>query len=120
MRMTLKIKLLVILVLFPFFLNAQINRDKKIEHIVAGYLIGGTGNFLVYKLTDNKTVGLISGVALSLLAGHIKEKLDEKNGKYYSTNDLMYTSFGGLGGSITVRVIIGKKERKRNIPNEEM
>lgn len=118
--MTVKIKFLLLLVLFPLFSNAQINRDKKIEHIVAGFIIGGTGNFIVYKLTDNKTIGLISGTALSILAGHIKEKLDEKNGKYYSTNDLMYTSFGGLGGSITVRVIIGNKERKKKVHDVEI
>ncbi len=105
--------MLAILFLTSLQAQAQINRDKKIEHIAAGYVIGSAGNYLVYKLTDNKTVGLISGVALSLLAGHLKEEYDRRHDKYYSNTDLMYTGIGGIGGSVTIHFVIKKREKKK-------
>jgi len=77
-------------------------KEDKINHFSCGYIIGYGGNLIGYKITKNKTIGLISGVILSSLAGHLKEKYDSENEGIYNKKDLLNTSLGGIEPEIDV------------------
>lgn len=110
-------KLIIFLILgLNFNVFSQTNEpfleknEDKINHISVGYIIGYSSNALIYEITKNKHIAFISGIGLSFLAGHLKEKHD----KIYDKNDLLCTGIGGTFGSFTVRIIIGNKNRKIN------
>ena len=97
-------------------MNAQIEEDK-INHLGAGTVIGFAGNGATYLLltkTTNlkpsacKAVSFISGVGLSILAGHLKESYDMNNKGFYNKKDLQYTTLGGVIGSLSMTFSIGR------------
>lgn len=98
--------------LHPTFM--QKNEDK-INHLTCGYIIGFAGNGIVYEITKNKHIAFVSGIALSFLAGHLKEKYDENNNKSYNNVDMLSTGIGGFAGSFTVRLIIGKTKHRSKV-----
>jgi hypothetical protein len=94
------------------------NRDK-INHFTAGYIIGYAGNVSIYEITKNKHIAFVSGIGLSILAGHLKEVYDSKHGGIYNKNDFIATSSGGIVGSFTIRIIIGKSKHRKLVTMQE-
>jgi len=117
-------KLITILFLFAFSMNAQIQQDK-LNHLSVGYIVGFAGNGGTYLLLSEgtnwnintcKVISSIAGFGLSVLAGHLKES----NDKFYNKKDLNYTALGGLIGILSVSFIIGKSIPKNRIPKKDI
>jgi len=85
----------------------------KVNHFTVGYMIGFSSNAIIDEITKNKHIAFVCGIALSVLAGHLKETYDKKNNNNYSRNDFIATSIGGAFGSVTVRLIIGKSVHRK-------
>jgi len=85
----------------------------KVNHFSVGYLIRFSSNAIIDEITKNKHIAFVGGIALSVLAGHLKECYDKKNTNNYSRNDFIATSIGGAFGSVTVRLIIGKSTHRK-------
>ena len=113
-------KLITILFLFAFSVNAQIQQDK-LNHLSVGYIVGFAGNGGTYLLLSEgtnwninscKAISSIAGFGLSILAGHLKES----NDNFYNKKDFNYTALGGLIGTLSVSFIIGKSKPLNRIP----
>lgn len=120
--------LLIVLLLSAYTLNAQVETDK-LNHLGAGYLAGFVGNGGTYKLltefTSIKTnhckwLSFAAGLGTSILAGHLKEVHDMNSDSFYSKKDLQYTGLGGLLGSLSVTIIIGRSVPESKIPKTEI
>ena len=121
------IKLTLILFLIPFVLSAQIEQDK-INHFSCGFLIAGISNAETYNLLkdtnlkpwQSKTIALIVGSGIGILAGHAKEKYDENNEGIYNRKDFDATAYGAVFGSISVRLVVWNSIPESHVPIEEL
>lgn len=113
-------KLIILLFLLPFSLNAQIEEDKAL-HFEAGFMIGATSNAITYVILSDKTnikpvwckgIAFFTGVGLSTLAGHIKETNDD----HYNCKDLNNTIYGGLAGSFSLTLILWRSRYEKHVP----
>lgn len=119
--------ILILILLVSFFCKAQENiklkelytQEDKINHLTVGYMIGFMGNCTAYEISKNKTIGVISGFALSVLAGHLKEVYDMKNGKSYNKKDFQATIIGGFSGTITIRLVLWNSVHKKKATMEQ-
>ena len=113
--MKIRVFLVIILYLSIFKMAAQIQKDDVL-HFSAGVLSGAAGAFVASEISDGKRFWTFTGaVAGSLLAGTIKEAIDEKNYGGWDNRDLGATFLGGLTVGITIDLFSGKKRtRKQN------
>lgn len=95
-------------------------KEDKFKHLSCGYGIGFAANCIGYEISKNKTVGFISGIALSTLAGHLKEVNDRHNGKIYSKSDLKATILGGIVGSVTIRIGLWNSRHRKTLTMQEL
>ncbi len=116
------ITIISVLFLFAFSLQAQdsirfmgINTTTdKLDHAFVGYALGLTANLGSYKLLGltkldpelSKMFSFAIGAAVPILAGHIKETYDKKQGRVYSREDFNVTAVAGLFGSFTMRLLL--------------
>lgn len=122
-----KMKLLTILCLL-ISLNIQAQKKTftqyiednpdKVNHFSCGFLIGVTANALTEEITTSKTLGLISGVAFGILAGHLKETYDKNHGGFYSKPDLKATILGTVLGSVSIRIIFGNSVHRKKVDKQ--
>ena len=128
-------KLITILFLVTFSLQAQdsirfagINTTTdKLDHAAVGYALGITTNIVSYKLLSltrldpelSKLFSFAFGAAVPILAGHLKERYDEKNGGQYSKEDFNVTAVAGLCGSFTMRIMLWNSIPRSHVPEEE-
>jgi hypothetical protein len=110
-----KFKTFLVLVMFISFfkMNAQ-NQKEDVLHFSAGILSGAAGAFVASELSDGNRFWTFTGaLAGSLLAGTIKETIDEKNYGGWDNRDLGATFLGGLTVGITIDVFSGKKRKRQ-------
>ena len=109
--------IILLLSLLPFSLAAQkvdFNQQDKQVHFAAGFFISSVANIETYNIIkdsnlkpwQSKAISFVSGVTFGTLAGHAKERFDEKNNKVYSKNDFRATLYGALCGSFTIRLVL--------------
>ena len=105
---------LVFVACMSFFkMNAQIQQDDML-HFSAGVLSGAAGAFVASELSDGNRFWTFTGaVAGSLIAGTIKEAIDEKNYGGWDNRDLGATFLGGLTVGITIDLFSGKKRKRQ-------
>lgn len=122
------------LLLFLFILNCINIQGQKLEfkdlslsdehlysiHLTAGYIVGYSSTAIYYGWTGKKTLSAILGTGTGILAGHLKEKYDVNQGRYYSRKDLFYTGIGAVAGAVTIRIVLGKYKRMKDLNNREM
>ena len=94
-------------------------KEDKVKHFTCGYMIGFTSNCIAYEITKNKTIGLVSGIAFSTLAGHLKENYDRNNGKIYNKSDFNATLCGGISGSFTIRLVLWNSVYRKRVTMEQ-
>jgi len=119
-------KLIILFILSSIIVKSQdlqkigINLDNdKINHFSAGYIIAISSNCIAYEISKNKTVGLISGIAFSTLAGYLKENYDKNNNNNFSNSDFLATIYGGLAGTFTVRLILWNSIHRKKATMEQ-
>ena len=113
--MKLKQNILVILYfLLPFFVIAQnkIPEDKAL-HLSAGCATSMVTYTIVYDITKDKKKALVYSLLSSILIGTLKELKDSRQpNNYFDVNDIIYTSSGGLVGSLTLDLFNNYKKQK--------
>lgn len=82
--------------------NAAFCQTNYNAHFGAGVVVGA-GVASLNCLTPKQSV--IWGTAAGLLAGFSKEVSDYATGNYFSKQDMYYSAFGGLFGSLAVAMI---------------
>jgi hypothetical protein len=95
---------------FPGSSKGQIQVDK-LEHFVAGALVSGTTQLLVYHFTDNRCQSMLIGFGAGLFAGIAKEFYDLKGHGYFSYKDLFWTALGSGATTISLHYTIHAKPR---------
>jgi putative lipoprotein len=97
-------KKLILILLFPVFCSAQIEKDK-VMHFVAGAVVGSASYVVAYDITHDKTKALIASTVMSILAGVGKELIDSrKGGTGFNNQDIIATGLGGLTIGVTVNL----------------
>lgn len=107
--------LLIIALLLPCTVRAQIKKDKAL-HFGAGMLIGGVTSLALKrtKLANNKFATILISSATSTLVAIGKEAYDQYGKKTFADDrDISWTAVGGFVGSISVTYTI--KFKKRNV-----
>jgi len=104
---------ITILLLLPTFSNAQLAEDKVL-HFGAGVLTGAASAFVASELSDGNRFWTFTGaITGSLLAGTIKEAIDNKNNGDWDNGDLGATVLGGITAGITIDLFTGKRRNKK-------
>ena len=96
-------KLIIILLLIPFSLTAQIElsesyafKQDKAKHLIVGSGMSIMTYSLVYHKTKDEGLAFRAGWMSSAFAGLGKEVIDMTQGKEMSLADMSYTIAGGL------------------------
>jgi len=130
--------ILLLVLIFDTCMKAQRNQMDydKFNHVYVGALIGLTANGLVSDFvpaitnkeydpdgmieipSKYKLIGMISGVCIGTLAGHLKEKYDVRQGGIYNRQDLKATMLGALIGSVSFRIILGNSISRHQVPKQ--
>ena len=97
----------------------KLNEDK-INHASCGYVIGFSANCAMYEISKNKTIGFFSGLAVGILAGHLKETYDKNNGCLYNKKDLRATIYGAFLGSLTIRLTLWNSIHRKKATMEQI
>lgn len=94
-------KLLIILLLIPFSLSAQM--DDKLKHKLVSHAIVNIGGYAMYKATNKVGLSMVTSIATSFLIGYSKEKFYDKE---FSQDDMIANINGIAVGSICLAVCI--------------
>ena len=119
-------KLIIILLLIPFCLTAQIQLSEsyafapdKAKHLIVGSGTSVVVYSLVYHKTKNEGLAFRAGWMSSAFAGLGKEVIDMAQGKEMSLADFSYTLTGGLISSglmyAGTKIIKKRKQRKKHV-----
>lgn len=85
--------------------------DKQ-QHLMAGFVAGSVGYIIGYEITENPKRAFIYSVTASILAGVAKELIDSKTHQF-DTNDIIYTSVGGITAGYTFDLLSFKYRRDK-------
>lgn len=115
-------KLITILFLFTFSLNAQIQlsedysfkRDKQ-YHVLAGAAISGTVFTIVYSKTKDESLAMRAGWMSACTAGLIKEFTGAMAGKEISIADMVYTTLSGVAVAYIAKGIVKHRKKKKEL-----
>ena len=92
---------------------AQIQNDDVL-HFSAGILSGAGGAFIASEISHGNRFWTFTGaIAGSLLAGTIKEAIDNKNYGGWDNRDLGATVLGGITAGITIDIFTKKRKTKK-------
>lgn len=133
------IKLLSLIILFPFFFMGQApgsgqiapapQATKKqpmrdwlkvhddVTHFYAGFFICMTASEITYYYTDRPGLSCLVGIGAGFTADVCKEFIHDKMLKkgVFSYDDLFMTAWGTVIGAMVERCWIDWRERKRNV-----
>ena len=114
-----KLILVVLAVLGCKLSYAQIQNDDVL-HFSAGVLSGAGGALIASEISHGDRFWTFAGaVAGSLLAGSIKEAIDERNYNGWDNRDLGATLLGGITAGITIDLLTFKRRKRKNNAYEE-
>jgi len=93
---------------------AQIQNDDVL-HFSAGILSGAGGALIASEISHGNRFWTFAGaVAGSVLAGSIKEAIDERNYNGWDNRDLGATILGGISAGITIELLTSKRRKRKN------
>ena len=105
--------LLVVCILSMNTLLAQVEEDKAL-HFAAGAVTGGVGALVASEISENNKFWTLAGsVAGSLLAGTLKEAIDQKRYNGWDNADLGATVLGGVSAGVTFNIFTGKSKKPK-------
>ncbi|MDN3641654.1 hypothetical protein QWY87_03010 [Lutimonas halocynthiae] len=79
----------------------QVTRNGYVEHFIGGILIGAIVSYFVFKKTHIIWVALFFGIVTSSFIGLAKELIDPYLRGDRDKLDLIFTSLGGILGSMS-------------------
>ena len=99
--------------LFHTLSNAQLVKDDYL-HFGAGVLSGTAGAYVASELSDGDRWWTFTGaVASSIIAGTIKEAIDERKNGSWDNRDLGATVLGGITAGITIEIFSNKRRKRK-------
>ena len=112
-------KILLIFLLVNYNVKAQLQEDDVL-HFGAGILSGAAGGLIASEITNGNRFWTFAGaVGGSILAGSIKEAIDEKKYNGWDNRDLGATILGGITAGITIDLLTSKRRKRKNKAYEE-
>ena len=106
-------KILLILLFITSFANAQVQKDK-VKHFVAGAVISSVSYAWIYQATHSHKKAFWGGLGVSILAGVVKESIDQYNYGGFDIKDLGATGLGGVTGTVTIEIFRKKRKETDN------
>jgi len=107
-------KKLIIILLFPVCLNAQIAKDKY-YHAGAGVISSGLIFTPVYLSSNDENLSFRAAWMGTSLIAIGKESFDVYNGGNFSFTDIGFTFASGLASAWITKKIINRKKKKKYI-----
>lgn len=88
--------------------------NNAAKHIGAGVVIGGVGGYAAHKIFPGQRGWTWAGaVGSSLAAGLAKETYDKSNSGIWQTDDVLYTTLGGVISGLALELLL-KNTYRRN------
>ena len=103
------------------FIDTDFIAADKQKHFVGGGFIGLIGTGIAHGINGGKSNNsLLWGIASSLVIGTIKEIADtrKENPTGFSKADLAYTVAGGVFTSLSMKLLIDRKDRREKRLNK--
>ena len=97
-------------------LSVSIGQDfnNAAKHVGAGVVIGGVGGYAAHKIFPGQRGWTWAGaVGSSLAAGLAKETYDKSNSGLWQTDDVLYTTLGGVISGLALELLF-KNTYRRN------
>jgi hypothetical protein len=114
-----KLTIIVVAILACNQSFAQIQNDDVL-HFSAGILSGAGGALIASEISNGDRFWTFAGaVAGSILAGSIKEAIDERNYNGWDNRDLGATILGGVTAGVTIDLLTSKRRKRKNSAYEE-
>ena len=104
------LKLTLALLFLSAITYGQIATDKKL-HYIAGAGISFVTYATVYSITKDRKKAKIYSIASAVLAGVVKELIDEKKYNGFDSKDILATSLGGLTISYSIDLLSKSKTK---------
>src|SRR5690606_811740 len=106
-------KILILLLLSGYTMQAQfIEKDKQL-HAAAGFVISSGTYIVVKQTTGSNKKAIIWSLATSTVAGITKEIIDSQGSGTPEFGDALATTAGGALGTLTFYFILDKKKKKK-------
>lgn len=106
-------KLLIILLIFPFITFGQ---DSSTKHKIAGHVTSLAVGHVVYYKTRKLGISIGASFVSGVLIGIAKEEYDKYNGGHSTREDIYDTSWGSAVGTVnflmTFNMNHGSRKRK--------
>lgn len=109
-------KIGIFLLLFSLNLNMIHAQDfnNAAKHVGAGVVIGGVGGYAAHKIFPGQRGWTWAGaIGSSLAAGLAKETYDKSNSGLWQTDDVLYTTLGGVISGLALELLF-KNSYRRN------
>jgi len=110
-------KLILILLLLPFFAKAQFIKDDKLKHKLVSHAIVQGGGYAMYKATNRAGLSILTSMITSLAIGYSKEKFYDKE---FSRGDMEANINGIVIGAICLAVTIDLNKIKIHNKQEQL
>src|SRR6056297_1933780 len=103
--------LIVVLVITCAFGHAQATANAA-KHLGAGAVIGAAGGYAAHKVFKGQRGWTWAGaVGSSLAAGLAKETYDKSTSGIWQTDDVLYTTLGGVISGLAMELLFNKSKR---------
>lgn len=113
-------RMLYLLVLFLIFSFQNYGQgvENVTKHIGAGVVIGGVGGYAAHKIFNGKRGWTWAGaVGSSLAVGLAKETYDTSRGAQWETEDVLFTTLGGVISGLALDFLLKNRRRGRSGKN---
>lgn len=107
-------RLFFLLIILNLSLSYSQGFNNAAKHVGAGVVIGGVGGYTANKVFPGQRGWTWAGaVGSSLAAGIAKETYDKSNSGIWQTDDILYTTLGGIISGLALELIF-KNTYRRN------
>lgn len=88
------------------------NFENAAKHVGAGVVVGGVGGYAAHKIFNGQRGWTWAGaVGSSLAAGLAKETYDKSTSGIWQTDDVLYTTLGGVISGLAMEFLFNKSKR---------
>ena len=109
-----QIRILLLVLSFGIGMVQAQDFNNAAKHIGAGVVIGGVGGYAAHKIFPGQRGWTWAGaVGSSLAAGLAKETYDKSNSGIWQTDDVLYTTLGGVISGLALELLL-KNTYRRN------
>lgn len=110
----------LILIAWVMIVNSHAQTKDAEAHFAFGTFAGVAASGCVWQKTGNRWLSATSGIVASAIIGVAKETYDQNNDRLFSKRDLKNTLLGGLTGTLSFHLILGRKSiHQKNIPIQD-